>query len=107
MTLLVIGFAWLFSSVFGLLMALTLPFFFGVNTMESTAVRRISGLSQTMIIAVSMHQYILWFFAIATVLGGGIGSYLGTHVAIRKGDKFARRALTFGAALSAVMLVIN
>ena len=106
-SLLLFGCAVVFSSLFGLLLAIALPFFFGTSTMESTAIRRVLLLTQSVILVTMMFGHILWPFTIATTLGGYIGSYIGTHIAIRQGEVFARRALAIGAILSTVSLLFT
>lgn len=40
------------------------------------------------------------------LLGGTLGSYIGTKFAIKKGEKFAKYALAIGALIGAITLLV-
>lgn len=48
---------------------------------------------------------LLVIHAIAAIVGGGSGSYLGTRLAIKKGEDFAKYALAVCATIGAVALL--
>lgn len=96
----------IFSSTFSLLVALALPFFFGMSTLESAAVRRWMGLAQLIVLCVMLHHYIIWVYLLASVPSGALGSYIGTHIAIKKGERFAKSALAVMGVMSAVALLV-
>lgn len=97
----------IFSSIFSMLVALALPFFFGMSTLESAAVRRWMGLAQLIVLGIMLRHYIVWIYLIASVPGGFIGSFLGTHIAVKKGEKFAKQALAIMATVSVIALLIT
>ncbi len=47
----------------------------------------------------------LIFHAISGIVGGTIGSYIGTQFAIKKGEVFAKYALAIGALIGVVALL--
>lgn len=96
----------IFSSAFSLLAALALPFFFGMSTLESAVVRRWMGLAQLIVLAVMLHRYIVWVYVLISIPGGALGSYIGTHIAVKKGETFARSALAIMTVVSAASLLV-
>lgn len=96
------------SSAFSLLISLGLTHLFGLGLIESTALRRVIGLVQSgAIFAVLVAQgNFLPFHAIAGCVGGALGSYIGTRIAIGGGEVFAKYTLAAGALISGVILLI-
>lgn len=95
------------SSAFSIFIAIILAQVFGLSTLQSTVLRRLIGLVQSAVIftvLVFLGNF-LWPHALAGIIGGSLGSYIGTKLAIKKGEKFAKYALAFGAALSSVALL--
>ena len=107
LSLLIIIGSILFTSIFSLLIALTLLFFFGTSTLESTSIRRVVGLVQMVVLAILLHEHIIWTYTLITVTGGALGSYLGTRLAIKRGDIFAKNALAALAIVSALALLLQ
>ncbi|CAN5372054.1 TSUP family transporter [soil metagenome] len=97
-----------FSSTFWILIAIMLPTLFNLTILQSTVIRRIMGLVQAIIIfaLLTISGNFAWTYAIAGIIGAFIGSYIGTRVAIAKGDVFARYALALMALVSAIALLI-
>lgn len=96
------------SSAFSIFIAIVLSQIFRLSVLQSTALRRLIGLVQSAIIfgvLVSLGNF-LWPHALAGIIGGSLGSYIGTKFAIRKGEKFAKYALTFGAVVSSLALLL-
>lgn len=83
------------SSAFSILFALTLMAFFNMSVLQMTALRRLVGVVQSVIlfIAFAVQGYFIWQHAIAGFIGGSIGSYIGTKYAVKKGEVFAKYAL--------------
>jgi len=96
------------SSAFSILIAICLSQLFSLSILQSTALRRLVGLVQSGVIftVLAVQGNLLLFHAIAAIIGGSAGSYLGTRFAIEKGEGFARYALAFGALIGAVALVL-
>ena len=96
------------SSAFSIIIAVLLTRVFGLTVLQSTALRRFTGLVQSLVIFTVLVLFggFVWQYAIAALFGGSIGSYVGTRVAIRSGEKFARNALAVGALVSSVALLL-
>jgi uncharacterized membrane protein YfcA len=97
----------LFSSGLSMLIALALPVFFGTSTLESAGIRRTMGIAQMSVLLVSLHSFIVWPYALAGLIGGILGSYAGTHIAVKKGETLAKHALSAGAVVSALVLLLR
>jgi uncharacterized membrane protein YfcA len=97
-----------FSSTFWILIAIMLPTLFKLTVLQSTVIRRIMGLIQAIILftLLAVDGHFVWTYAVVGIIGAFIGSYIGTRIAISKGDKFARYALAAVALISAVALLI-
>lgn len=96
------------SSAFSILIAIGLSQLFNLSILQSTALRRLIGLVQSGVIftILAPQGNLLVFHAIAAIIGGSIGSYLGTRLAIKKGESFAKYALAVGALIGAIALLI-
>ncbi|MES2630989.1 MAG: sulfite exporter TauE/SafE family protein [Patescibacteria group bacterium] len=96
------------SSAFSIIITIGLSQLFNLTILQSTALRRVIGLVQSAVIfaALAFQGNFLVLHALAAIIGGSFGSYLGTRFAIKKGEDFARYALAVGAAIGAVMLLI-
>lgn len=107
-TLLTLAGSVVFSSVFSILIALVLPAFFNLSVLQSTALRRLVGMIQVTVLfgVLVWSGDFMWPHAIAGIVGGIIGSYVGTMIAVKKGEAFARYALVLGALISSVALVV-
>lgn len=96
------------SSAFSILIAVGFSQLFNISILQSTALRRLIGLVQSGIIfaILALQGNFLLFHAIAAIVGGSIGSYIGTKVAVKKGESFAKYALAVGALIGAVALLV-
>lgn len=96
------------SSAFSIFIAIVLSQIFKLTTLQSTAFRRLIGIVQSAVIfgvLVFLGNF-LWPHALAGIIGGSLGSYIGTKLAIKKGEKFAKYALAFGAVVSSLALFL-
>jgi uncharacterized membrane protein YfcA len=96
------------SSTFWILIAILLPTLFNLTILQSTVIRRLMGVIQAVILffLLTISGNFVWVYAVAGVIGAFIGSYIGTRVAISKGDQFARYALASMALVSALALLV-
>ncbi len=85
----------IFSSAFSVLFTLVLMSFFNLPVLQTIFVRRLVGaINSVVLFAVLASQgYFIWQHAVVGLLGGIIGSHLGTAFAIKKGENFAKWAL--------------
>lgn len=96
------------SSAFSIFIAIVLAQTFKLSTLQSTVIRRLIGLVQSAVIfgvLVFLGNF-LWPHALAGIIGGSLGSYIGTKFAIKKGEKFAKYALALGAIISSLALLV-
>lgn len=96
------------SSAFSILFALTLIAFFNMSVLQMTALRRLVGVVQSVVlfVAFAVQGYLVWQHALAGFIGGSIGSYIGTKYAIKKGETFAKYALAIMSLIGAVALLV-
>lgn len=96
------------SSAFSILIAIGLSQLFNLSILQSTALRRLIGLVQSGVIfaILAFQGNFLLLHAVAAIIGGSLGSYIGTRYAIKKGENFAKYALAVGALVGGVALVI-
>ncbi|MEP7205212.1 MAG: TSUP family transporter [Candidatus Saccharibacteria bacterium] len=108
LTLLLLASSFITSSAFSLLIAIVLTRSLGLTILQGTAMRRLMGIIQSVIIfiiLVSLGNFV-WQHAVVGLLGGSVGSYVGTRYAVTKGEMFAKYALLGGALLSSAALLI-
>ena len=96
------------SSAFSILFALTLMAFFNMSVLEMTALRRLVGVVQSIVlfIAFAVQGYFIWQHAVAGFIGGSIGSYIGTRYAVKKGESFAKYSLAVMSLMGATALLV-
>ncbi len=106
--LLVVG-SIVMSSAFSILIALVMMSFLDLSVLKMTALRRLVTLSQsiTLFIFLTLQGFFIWQHALAGLIGGSIGSYIGTKFAISRGEEFAKWTLAVGALLGAVALLLR
>ena len=108
LAILLLASSFIASSAFSIFIAIVLSQIFRLSTLQSTALRRLIGIIQSAIIfgiLVFLGNF-LWPHALAGIIGGSLGSYIGTKLAIKKGEKFAKYALAFGAVVSSLALFL-
>lgn len=96
------------SSAFSILIAVGLSQLFSLSILQSTALRRLIGLVQSGVIfaILAFQGNFLLLHATAAIIGGSLGSYVGTRFAINKGENFAKYALAVGALVGAIALLV-
>ena len=97
------------SSAFSLMIAIVLSQMFNFTILQSTALRRLIGIIQSVIIFAilcSLGNFV-WAHAVTGMIGGVIGSYIGTKLAIKRGESFAKYALAAGAVISCAALLLG
>lgn len=96
------------SSAFSLLFTIVLIRFFSLSVLEATSLRRVTGIVQSVVLCVGFaaQDHVVWQHAAVGLLGGGIGSYIGTRYAIKKGEQFATYTLAGVSLVGGVALLI-
>lgn len=96
------------SSAFSIIIAAVLINFFNLSTLQTTALRRLVMLNQSVVLFVILaaQGFFVWQHALVGIIGGSLGSYLGTKFAVSKGEAFAKWALAVSGFVSAFILLI-
>lgn len=97
------------SSAFVILFAIALMAFFNMSVLQMTALRRLVGVVQSLVlfVALAAQGYFAWQRAVVGFVGGSIGSYIGTKYAVKKGDVFAKYALAIMSLIGAIALILT
>lgn len=106
--LLLLASSFITSSLFSILIAIVLSQLFSMSILQGTVIRRIIGIAQSAVIFIILFWLgnFAWQHALAGILGGIIGSYVGTRFAIKRGENFAKYTLAAGAAVSSILLLV-
>lgn len=97
-----------FGSGFGLLTGIVLIYFFGLTMLESNATKRLPGVAVTLaaLITFWLSGVINFQIGLPLFFGGIIGSYIGSHYAIKLGEKRLKILFTVVALIMAVALLV-
>ncbi len=97
------------SSAFSVIFTLTLITFFGMSLFQVTALRRMMGLFEAVILftLLTTMGHFVWEHAVMGIIGSVSGSYIGTKYAIKKGEKFAKYAISASAITGASLLLFK
>lgn len=92
----------LVGSGVGSVLVLILMFLFGLSALESQATKRVAATIQVAVLLVllSVQGLVVWVHGIVGLAGSLLGSHIGTHIAIKKGDRFIK-------IMMAVVMVIS
>ncbi len=100
----------LFSGGMGSLNNVLLISFFGLSALQANAMRRVVTLALNAFIVIALvatTHFIIYKLALAGMAGSFIGGYLGSRVAIQKGEKFAKYALATFMLVSGIWLLAS
>lgn len=107
-----ISFVFLIQGVFsggvGSLNNILLISFFGLSALQASAIRRVATLSLNTFIVITLAlttHFIIFKLAIAGMIGSFIGGYIGSHIAIKSGEQFAKYALAAFMLFSGIVLL--
>lgn len=99
-----------FSGGIGSLNNILLISFFGLSTLQANATRRVVTLAlNTFIVAalIATTHFIIYKLALSGMAGSFIGGYAGSHIAISKGERFAKYALATFMLISGIWLIVS
>jgi uncharacterized membrane protein YfcA len=99
-----------FSSGVGILNNLVLMSFFGMKALDASAIQRVSALVLNGFIVITLAlttNFIIWQYAIAGIVASFLGGYIGSNIAIKRGEKFAKYALAAFMFIAGVMLLVD
>ncbi|HKX23996.1 MAG TPA: TSUP family transporter, partial [Candidatus Saccharimonadales bacterium] len=89
------------------LLFLPMMFLMGMSALQASAIRRVLMVANALIAFcfVLPQGFIIWSFALASLVGCYIGGYIGTKIALRKGDQFVKYALATVMISSGIVLL--
>ncbi len=89
------------------LLFLPLMFLMGLDALQSNALRRILMLVQAAVaFCILLPQgYIVWSYALAALAGCYIGGFIGTKIALKRGERFVRYGLAGVMVVSGIVLL--
>lgn len=98
-----------FSGGLGSLVNIVLMGMLGMTAMEATITKRWSQviLNVTIIIGVLLSGLVVWRVVLVAVPANFVGSYIGGHIAVRKGDVFIMRIMMILMFVSAILLIFG
>jgi uncharacterized membrane protein YfcA len=100
----------IFSSGVGILNNLVLMGFFGLNALDASAIQRVSALFLNGFIVIALAlttDFIIWQYAIAGIVASFLGGFIGSNIAIKRGEKFAKFALAAFMLITGVLLLVD
>lgn len=89
------------------LLFLPLMFLMGLTALQSNALRRVLMLIQAVVafVIVLPQGYIVWSYALASLVGCYLGGFIGTKIALKRGDTFVKYALSAVMVISGILLL--
>jgi uncharacterized membrane protein YfcA len=105
----IILFASSLGSGLATLLFLPLMFLMGLNALQSNALRRVLMLFQAVVAfcIVLPQGYIVWSYALAGLVGCYLGGFIGTKIALKRGEKFVKYGLAGIMVISGLVLLIK
>lgn len=105
----VILFASSLGSGLATLLFLPLMFLMGLSALKANALRRVLMVIQAIVAfcIVLPQGYIVWGYALASLAGCYIGGFIGTKIALKKGDMFVKYGLAGVMAVSGLVLLVK
>ncbi|HVO86440.1 MAG TPA: sulfite exporter TauE/SafE family protein [Candidatus Binatia bacterium] len=100
----------LFSGGLGSLNNVLLISFFGLSALQANAMRRVVTLALNTFIVIALiatTHFIIYKFALTGMVGSFLGGYLGSRIAIQKGEQFAKYALAVFMLVSGTWLLVT
>lgn len=97
----------IFSAGFAALLFIPMLFCMGMTALEANVAKRVAALAQAIVLFLILapQGLILWGHAAAGLVGAWIGGHIGTHLAIKNGERFARIALAVLMMISGILLL--
>lgn len=91
------------------LLFLPMMFLMGLSALQAGAIRRVLMVANALIAFcfVLPQGFIVWSFALTSLAGCYIGGYIGTKIALRKGDQFVKYALATVMVGSGIALLLG
>jgi uncharacterized membrane protein YfcA len=84
--------------------------FFGLNVLEASAIQRVSSLVLNGLIVVTLAlttNFIIWQYAVVGIVASFIGGYIGSKIALKRGESFAKIALAIFMFVAGTLLLVD
>jgi uncharacterized membrane protein YfcA len=111
---LLLGFTFLLQGVFssgvGLLNSFVLMSCFGLSALDTSAILRVAVLvlnTSVVIALIATTKFIVWQYAAVGLVASFAGGYIGSKIALRRGEKFAKLALAIFMLIAGILLLID
>lgn len=97
----------LFGAGLGAILVIVLMLLFGLSTLEANATKRVAQSVQSVLlfILLGLQGLVVWTHGIAGLVGAGIGTHIGSKIAINRGSQFAKVMLALFMASSGLVLL--
>jgi len=98
-----------FSGGMGSLVVLTLMGLLGMSALEANVTKRFSQVILNVLIVLGLlgSRLIIWKVALALFMSGSLGGLIGSHIALKKGDKFVAYAFAILMFISGIELLLG
>lgn len=99
----------MFGTGLGMLLTINLMLLFGLTALEANATKRVAQSLQTSLLFVLLlwQGLIVIGYGVATFFGSLIGSYFGSHMAVKRGSHFVKIALAITMVISGLTLIFT
>lgn len=106
---LALGLQAVFSGGLGTLVNVVLMGMFGMSATEANIVKRYSQLvlNVTIVVGVLWSGLVVWPVVAVGVVTAFCGSFIGGHLAVKKGDKFVMNAFLAAMIISGILLIVG
>lgn len=98
-----------FGAGVGMMLMIVMTNLMGFTALESNATRRIPGflLAITSLLVYIFNGVVYYSYGLAMLAGMLVGGYIGTHIAVKKGDKFVKIVFAIVVAILGVKFVVG
>ena len=98
-----------FGAGVGMMLMIVMMNLMGFTALESNATRRIPGflLAITSLLVYMLSGVVYYSYGIAMLAGMVLGGYIGTHIAVKKGDRFVKIVFAIVVAVLGVKFLIG
>jgi uncharacterized membrane protein YfcA len=84
--------------------------FFGLKALDASAIQRVSALALNSFIVITLAtttNFIVWQYAGAGIAAAFLGGYIGSDIALERGEKFAKITLAIFMLIAGIILIIE
>jgi uncharacterized membrane protein YfcA len=84
--------------------------FFGMNVLDASAIQRVSALFLNGFIVITLAlttNFIMWQYALVGIVASCMGGYIGSKIAIQRGEKFAKFVMALFMLIAGILLLVD